>query len=81
VLNETLLQASREGVFPCKSIFLGSLMKAARHRVTWGNYSGIAQAVAKRNALAHRGALLPRGECWRYISVIEDELRSWSVLP
>ena len=48
--------------------------------VSWVNYSAVTKMVEKRNDLAHRAALLPRGDCWDYLDVIEAELRSWSII-
>ena len=81
VLNGALLQARDEGVFACKSFFLGALVEAAKHHLQWVDYLAVVEVVDKRNLLAHEGALLPRGDCWRYLSVIESELRGWSILP
>ena len=81
VLNEALLQVRDEGVFACKSFFLGSLVKAAERHLKWVDYRAVVEVADKRNQLAHEGALLPRGDCWRYLSVVESELRGWSILP
>ena len=81
VLNAALLQARNEGVFACKSFFLGTLVRAAEHHLKWVDYRALVEMVDKRNQLAYDGALLPRGDCWRYLSVVESELRGWSILP
>jgi hypothetical protein len=81
VFNEALLQARNEGLFVCQSFFLGGLVKAAEHHLKWVNYEAVVEMVDKRNQLAHHGALLPRRDCWRYLSAIESELRGWSILP
>ncbi len=81
VLNETLLQLRDERVFQCKNRTLGALVKAAEHNLTWADYAAVKDIVKKRNELAHEGVLHSREDCWRYISVIETELRGWSVLP
>ncbi len=80
VLNEALLQVRDEGVFQCKTRTLGTLVEAAQEQIRWVNYSAITKMVEKRNDLAHRAALLPRGDCWDYLDVIEAELRSWSII-
>ncbi len=81
VLNEALLQVRDEGVFQCKARTLGALVKAAEHNLTWADYTAVKEMVKKRNELAHKGVLCSRKDCWRYISVIETELRGWSILP
>lgn len=81
VLNEALLQVRDEGVFQCKTRTLGTLVEAAEHNLTWADYAAVKEMVKKRNELAHEGVLHSREDCWRYISVIETELRGWSILP
>ncbi len=81
VLNEALLQMRNENVFECKSYFLGALVKAAEHQLTWVDFQAVVKMVDERNQLAHEGTLLPRGDCWRYLSVVESELRGWSIIP
>jgi len=81
VLNEALLQMRDEGLFACKSIFLGKLVEDAERHLKWVDYQAVVELVCKRNQLAHKGAILPRGDCWRYLSVIESELRGWRILP
>jgi len=80
VLNDTLEQFRDEGPFGCKSFFLGALLKASELSLPWKDFSLISKAVDRRNALAHNGAILPRGECWQYIDAIEVELKYWKVL-
>ena len=80
VLNEALRQMSDEGVFTSTKHTLGALAKSAQHQVSWVNYGEVTKMVKERNALAHRAALLPRGDCWDYLDVIEAELRSWSII-
>ncbi len=81
VLNEALLQMRDEGVFPCDGRTLGALVKDAEHYLTWVDYAVVKEMVKKRNDLAHKGVLHSRKDCWRYISVIETELRAWSIVP
>ncbi len=80
VLNEALEQMRDEGVFTGKGRTLGTLVELAQNQVSWVNYSAVTIMVGKRNDLAHRAALLPRGDCWRYLDVIEAELRNWSII-
>ncbi len=80
VLNEALEQMRDEGVFTGKGRTLGTLVELAQNQVSWVNYSAVTKMVEKRNDLAHRGGLLPRGDCWDYLDVIESELRSWSII-
>ena len=70
-----------EGVFQCNNRTLGALVKAAEQNLTWADYAAVKEIVKKRNDLAHEGILHSREDCWRYISVIETELRGWSILP
>ena len=80
VLNEALEQMRDEGVFTGTGRTLGTLVELAQNQVSWVNYSAVTKMVEKRNDLAHRAALLPRGDCWDYLDVIEAELRSWSII-
>jgi len=80
VLNETLISLSNEGVFTCKSIMLGRLLDASRSTLHWNDYVMIKNGVSFRNNVAHRGELLERDECWKYIDAIRAELASWSIV-
>jgi hypothetical protein len=80
VLNDVLAQMAHEGKFKCKSIFLGALVAASKTNLTWKNLPEVEKAVARRNDLAHRAEMLPRGECWQYIDAIREELRAWGIL-
>ncbi len=80
VLNEALRQMRDEGVFNSTKHTLGALAKSAQHQVSWVNYAEVTKMVEARNGLAHRAVLLPRGDCWNYLDVIEAELRSWSII-
>ena len=60
---------------------LGALVEEYKPpKLPWVDYDGITEIVQKRNDLAYEGLLLPRGNCWRYMSTIEAELRAWSVI-
>jgi hypothetical protein len=80
VLNDTLRQLAVEGAISCRSIFLGKLLFAARKKFPWQNFGLIRAGVRKRNAVAHRGRLVARGECWKHIEAISQELRAWGIL-
>ena len=80
VLNEVLLQLAKEGKFECTHIFLGKLLKASREDLDWQNYALIKKIVADRNEVAHKGKLLPRGDCWKYLEAIELELVHFGIV-
>jgi hypothetical protein len=80
VLNEALLQLRDEGRFTCRRFFLGALVQASRDSLPWKNHSLITRAVERRNDLAHRGEVLPRGECSDYVAAIGSELTAWRVV-
>lgn len=80
VLNEALLQIAKEGGFKCKSIFLGKLVDDSKSVLPWINYSLVREIVEKRNDIAHRGKVIPRADCWKYIEAIETEFRAWTII-
>lgn len=80
VLNDILGELAREGRFSCKSIFLGRLLAASEEKLPWNDFALIKEGVERRNGVAHRGELLPRGDCWKYIDAIKAELVAWGVL-
>ena len=80
VLNDVLRQLAKENHFNCQSQYLGLLIKAGKTSLTWHNYALIEEIVARRNGIAHRGEVVPRGDCWRYIDEIEKQLQNWGVL-
>ena len=80
VLNYTLLQLTKEGHLKCNGIFLGKLVKDSKKDLRWNNYDLILELVKKRNDIAHQGKILKRGDCWRYIDAIENQLISWNIL-
>lgn len=80
VLNDVLEQLADEGRFACKSIFLGALLQKSEKALTWQNYALISVGVSLRNDVAHRGQLLDRGECWKYIDAVKDELTGWGIV-
>jgi len=79
-LNDVLLQLEREGRFSCRSHFLGSLLDASKPSLPWLDFDLVRQGASRRNDVAHRGEVLPRGECWRYVDAIEAEFLAWGVI-
>lgn len=80
VLNDVLEQLAKEGKITCKSIFLGTLLKESQNVLPWKDFSLITAGVNRRNDLAHRGHLLERAECWKYIDAVKQELISWKIV-
>jgi hypothetical protein len=80
VLNDVLEQLAQENQFQCKSIFLGTLLDASKNILPWANFTLLKKGADRRNDVAHRGDVLPRGECWQYIDAIKNELISWKIL-
>ncbi len=80
VLGDTLQQIASEGKFACRSIFLGKLLHASEKVLPWQDFALIKSGAERRNDLAHRGDLLSRGDCWKYVDAIKTELTFWSVL-
>ena len=62
VLNDVLAQLAKEGRFTCKSIFLGALVAASKAKLPWKDFALIKEGVDRRNGVAHRGEILPRGD-------------------
>lgn len=81
VLNEVLEQLRDEGVFHCKARTLGSLVKASKGSLEWLDLPGVERMVRDRNALAHRGELLGRAQCWEYLDLVERQFLAWGILP
>ncbi len=81
VLNAVLLQLAREGRFKCQSIFLGKLLSESETHLPWDDFRFIKEGAEKRNDVAHRGEVLPRGDCWRYMDAIKRQLVAWKIVP
>jgi hypothetical protein len=81
VLNNVLRQLADEDRFKCKSIFLGSLLSNSRSALSWKDYDLVYAGYKARNAVAHKGELLGRGDCWKYIDAVKVELSLWCLLP
>jgi hypothetical protein len=80
VLNDVLEQLAAEGHFSCKSIFLGELLKKSEKALAWRDFTFIAEGARRRNDVAHRGQLLERGDCWRYVDAVKAELSAWGIV-
>jgi len=80
VLNKVLETLSSEGHFVCKSRFLGALVKSSKTELPWADYQLIKKAVSERNDVAHKGNLVDKEECLRYIDAIRIELVNWSII-
>ena len=80
VLNDVLKQLADEGQFTCKSKFLGELLKESEKALRWCDFALVSDGVNHRNEVAHRGLLLKRAECWKYIDAVKTELSAWSVI-
>jgi hypothetical protein len=80
VLGDSLRQLANEGHFECRSIFLGKLFAASEGAIPWTDRDLIRQAIESRNGIAHRGEVIPRAECWRFLDAIRTELQGWGVV-
>jgi hypothetical protein len=80
VLKDTLQQLASEGKFICKSIFLGKLLQESEQVLPWNDCALNGSGPGRRNDLAHRGAVLPRDDCWKDIDAIKTELPLWGIL-
>jgi len=80
VLNDVLKQLADEGHFNCKSIFLGALLKKSEQVLRWQNFPLINAGANGRNDVAHRGQLLDRDDCWKYVDAVKAQLSAWAVL-
>ncbi len=79
-LNDTLEQLSKEGYFKCGGFFLRPLLKASEHKLVWKDFALIKEAAKRRKAVAHKGKILPRADCWKYIDAVREQLLAWKVL-
>jgi len=78
--EHVLQQLRDEGVFKCKSSFLGPLMLASQQVLPWTNYSLVDEARVRRNKVAHEQQWVPIPDVKRYIEGMETELRSWKIV-
>ncbi len=80
VLNDALQQLAKEGQFRCNSIFLGVLLSASEKELSWKDFPLIREGAERQNDVKHRGNVLPRADCWKYIDAIKDQLEVWGIL-
>jgi hypothetical protein len=80
LLHAVLEQLAKEGIFQCKSIFLGALLAASEKALSWKDFALIKEGVDHRNDVVHRGDVLPRADCWKYIEGIREQLVAWVIL-
>ncbi|MDY6970370.1 MAG: hypothetical protein SVR08_17190 [Spirochaetota bacterium] len=80
VLERTLKQLRDENVFTERLNRLKALMDSSQTNIPWQDFTLIDEAREERNKVAHDQKILERGECWRYIDGIEDELVAWKVV-
>jgi hypothetical protein len=84
-LEKALSALRDEGHFTSSASTLGALFEDSKKHplkepLKWQDDALILEIVKKRNDLAHRGQILPRADCWRYIEAIETELVSWRIV-
>jgi len=80
VLCQTLRIAKEEGQFSAKKHTLGGLVKASKEILPWVDWDSIWEAVDRRNAIAHDGALYSRRECQESIDSIREQLVQWGII-
>lgn len=80
VLNDVLEQLRDEGEFKCNGRTLGKLAHASKDKLPWADFNLVKELIDHRNSLAHKGQILPRGDCWEYIDAIEEQLLGWNIL-
>lgn len=80
VLNLALTRIRDEGHFRCSQYTLGALVDASKNKISWTNHALIREAADGRTDIVHRGKLLRRADCWRYIDAIRVELTAWGIL-
>ncbi len=81
VLNDVLQRLALERDFGYKGRELGRLVQSSeRAALPWKNLDAIRKGIKARNGVAHKGALVPRGECWNHIEAVKSELDAWGVI-
>jgi hypothetical protein len=80
VLTDVLEQLASEGHFGCKSHFLGALLTSSEKALPWRDFTLIRAGARLRNDVAHRGQLLERGDCWKYVDAVKAELSAWGIV-
>ena len=80
VLNIALEQLKSEDHFVCNSHFLSALLQCSEKALPWCDFKLIRTGVKLRNNVAHRGLLLERGDCWKYIDAVNAEFSAWRII-
>ncbi len=80
VLETTLKQLRDENIFKESCNGLKALMYSSKPNISWQDFTLIDEAREERNKVAHDQEILERGECWKFIDGIENELVSWKVV-
>ncbi len=80
VLNEVLQQLADEGHFTTKTRFLGELLRKSKKALPWRDFALVKAGALRRNDVAHRGDLLNRDDCRKYVDAVKVELYGWGVL-
>lgn len=81
VFENALKQIRAEGHFSSKKDSLKCMMDASKQTLPWKDYPGSHKKRKLRNKIAHDQELAETGACKATLSVIEDELISWGILP
>lgn len=71
VLQDTLEQLRREGVFKCKGNALWDLMDASQSKMHWLDFAFINEGRDKRNKLVHHQEVPKREDTWKYIDALK----------
>jgi hypothetical protein len=80
VLNDALEQLAKEQSFTYKERNLGPLIDASVGILPWNDLPLIKEAKDQRDGPAHRGVIVQRDDCLRYIDAIEVELVQWGIV-
>jgi len=80
VLEDVLKQLRDERTIVCDKWGLKNLMAQSKHSLDWIDFRLVDKGRDRRNDIAHRGVVLARGECWKYVDAIEKEMLQWGIL-
>lgn len=81
LLDEVLGDLAGQGIFtPPPNAMLERKMKASRHVLPWVDYAAVNNARKRRNALAHKGTLIPKSDCLRFVGLIGTELKAFGAI-
>jgi len=80
VFEDVLKQLKEEKYFTSDNNQLGNLMHKSQNYLPWQNFTFVDEARERRNEIAHDQTIFPRGDCWKYIDAIENELVQWGVI-